>query len=101
MSVSTLTIPTPESCSICRLVTHIHPEYRLYCIMAGDVSTYANICHPSCLLEIKPEGLRWVKTNVAEGIDYMRCDKCHMCNSWASPHCPSCGVKLLPPEGSK
>jgi len=69
----------------------------LGCIEQHNIKTRTR--HPGCPLTIQPEGLRWI---IAKRTENWECPVCKsdfnfiIMNKFY--HCPSCGVKLDPPE---
>jgi len=88
MSVSTLTIPTPESCAVCEI------KHTVFC--PGDDLNQGR--HPDCPITIQQEGLRWIEKHNGNWM----CPKCkedfNIFMVAKFHFCPSCGVKLDPPE---
>ena len=102
MSVSTLTIPTPESCDLrCKLFVDVGEGFDNYrfCVVNEDVKDYLNIRHPNCPLTIQPEGMRWKEESNGK-FTYRICPECDFdglkerMEKWVA--CPMCGVKLRP-----
>jgi len=113
---------TPQSCGECQLRGYnealdyddhegyagaiCHGEKSLYMEVGDYLNT--NTRHPDCPLKITEDNLRWniyVKdfygSNPNEKLypcDLLECPKCHSKIIFAYAHCPSCGIKLLPPE---
>jgi len=61
MSISTLTIETPEQCLECRLIKEMPNRIGVYCTAMLDsedneVSCITSMIHPDCPLKIQPEG---------------------------------------------
>jgi len=109
MSVSTLTIPTPGYCMACplRYCNPITEKISCYaepvvgCIEQHNIRTTTR--HPDCPLKIQPEGLRWIASYYSpyDAIE-LSCPVCKTdfdgCITEDFNYCPSCGVKLDPPE---
>ena len=110
-----LEFDAPESCTECPL-THgawsgdSHAE--LCCLKDKRpfiiANAYPDSRHPDCPLNIQQEGLRWIVKSKHGYCDLWQCEKCNMEFSIHSRHeqdnffhCPSCGVKLDPPEEDK
>ena len=97
MSVSTLTIPTPESCRVCPLVKDDHDRDKYYCIGDRRINADGHIHerHPDCPLRIQQEGLKWLNLNGG-----CVCPQCSEGYQFIPRlrYCPSCGVKLDPLE---
>ena len=112
---------TPESCGECQLRGYnealdyndhegyagaiCHGEKSLYM----EVSDYLNADtrHPDCPLKITEDNLRWIEFRDEDypcAIPIMECAICKETfpggyeNRKRWKHCPSCGIKLLPPE---
>jgi len=101
MSKAVLEIPTPESCSKCKLKyisdANCDAKEATYCVIGSIfVSDYTSSRHPDCQLVIEEKGLRWLDMGDGNGNYY--CPKCPCINGhWAYRHCPICGVRLDPP----
>ena len=74
------------------------------------VDEFINTRHPDCPLKIVDDGLRWInvfievddllnggKIKALHGINCPKCDE-HAPTLEYYNYCPSCGIKLLPPE---
>ena len=124
MSKAILEIETPQSCRMCPITRIINckeghdildlngqyiqcPEIRA---TWDDSILFKNKRNPDCPLKITKENLRW-QGNGTETIGYyITCPECKKepHGNWDREefsdddfpnYCPSCGIKLLPPEG--
>lgn len=111
---ATLEFDAPESCIDCVLVSDFSDflggcEPILYCPkLNGLVTDWKEDRHPDCELVIEEEGLRWIKVidDYWNDVCHYECPKCEAAFflETGSPkennynYCPSCGVKLAPPE---
>ena len=107
---------TPQSCGECQLRGYnealdyndhegyagaiCHGEKSLYM----EVSDYLNTDtrHPDCPLEITEDNLRWIReVKPYTGDVIFICPKCEEGKFMPYNFCPSCGIKLLPPENKE
>ena len=113
MSTAILRIPTPESCRLCPIVRIIKcregddildenaPYVQCPFLRAtwDDDVLYKNRRPPDCPLEITEDNLRWIReVKSYTGDVIFICPKCKEGKFMPYNYCPSCGIKLLPPE---
>ena len=108
MSKAVLEMEAPVSCRVCPLNNREMPATQ--CSMSPIryidrlfTSQYNNTRHPRCPLKIIEDGLRWKLTVLKDGCVPV-VSTCPNCISTVTGgiynYCPSCGVKLLPPEAN-
>jgi len=103
---------TPKSCGECQLRGYnealdyddhegyagaiCHGEKSLYM----EVSDYLNTDnrHPDCPLKITEDNLRWIAYDKPSVSRRYNCPICKVKRGKFTNFCPSCGIKLLPPE---
>jgi len=101
---------TPESCIRCPLAIEKPAVISVdkVCKRIGNpcfgitVTNYINIRHPDCPLKITEDNLRWIReVKSYTGDVIFICPKCEEAKFMPYNFCPSCGVKLLPPENKE
>ena len=103
MSNATLKIPTPASCRECPLKgidydMAIKDWGSFCCNLHVPINNYTNRRHPDCPLKVEEE-LQWIRKNGKFNSHF--CPSCNCGFKNYTPHCPSCGVRLKPPEESE
>ena len=96
---------TPKSCMECQLMheTDSSTGSNFYTCQASndynDVERFSKTRHPDCPLKITKDNLRWKSEGSWENHnEYFVCPACEHGLDFEGNYCPSCGIKLLPPE---
>jgi len=93
---------TPRSCRDCEISHEVFTGHNnlLRCPRGGflrERDNANNTRHPDCPLKIMEDNLRWINLNKWGAAE---CPKCSEGFQYMARlrYCPSCGIKLLPPE---
>ena len=84
---------TPQSCYNC--------ELKYYCsdnVAGNEVFLFNYKRHHDCPLKITEDNLRWQKGKAGVDTYFYWCPNCGDDSTETDEKCPSCGIKLLPPE---